>query len=321
MRTDLRLTSSNRVAARAGSLLAVLVATALLIAIGFSCTAPSPVVLDTHTWTTRSTTVSEEFHTLPVSGAARQFLLHEPLGIAEGERLPVVIFLHGLGVSSGEIANWMDSRANVVERHIITVFPQGYGNSWNLGSCCPPTSSAGVDDIAFLDALTGYLAGRPDVDPNGMSLGGASLGGMMSYRYACGHSARLSGLVSVAGTHLGTCGPSSSLPTLQIHSIADEVVAYDGHPTATEVALGLNFPPVVPTLAAWASSCGTCPDGPTSSQHVLSDLVTVTLWDCGGTTTRLETLAWGGHTSAVIGDYVVADQVFGFLVGPVSAPT
>jgi polyhydroxybutyrate depolymerase len=141
-----------------------------------------------------------------------------------------------------------------METAFITVFPQGYGNSWNLGSCCPPASSARVDDIAFLDAPTGYLAGRPDVDPDRVSLAGASLGGMMSYRYACGRSERLSGLVSVAGTHLGGCGPSSSLPTLQIHSIADEVVAYDGHPTATEVALGLNFPPVVPTLGAHVGS-------------------------------------------------------------------
>ena len=268
-----------------------------------------------HTWQTSMGSVVEERHAMAVGSAERTFLLQRPLEHVPGERLPVVIVLHGHGNGARTIASQVDSENNVAERRFIAVFPQGYGNTWNIVQCCDPAAAAFMDDFGFFDALVDYLAGRPDTDAERISLAGGSLGGITAFQYACRASDRLAGVASASGTHVTSCLPESPVPTMQIHSLTDEAIAYDGSPTWTEVLLGLDFPAVVPTMQTWAEANGECTDPPTRSEIETSDISTATLWDCGGTVTWLETLSWGGHAWPAIGDYFVADHVLDFLLG------
>lgn len=293
----------------------------LLFLVCSACTTPPAGDPSAHTWHTEATSIVEERHSMGVGSSLREFILHRPLEVHSGERLPVVIVLHGNGNGARTIAGQVQSEFNVDARRFIAVFPQGHGNAWNLGVCCTPANTAYIDDFLFFDKLTAYLATRPDVAGDQISIAGGSLGGITAYQYACIRADRLAGLVSASGTHITSCLPNAPVPTMQIHSLTDNSIAYDGGFTSTELLLGLDFPAVVPTVETWAAANGHCPDGPTQTEHVVNDLATATVWDCGGTTTWLETLDHGEHAMPIIGDYVVADAVFDFLLGPLGSGT
>jgi polyhydroxybutyrate depolymerase len=278
------------------------------------CTA-GPVA-DGHSWTTsvaeQFPTIVEEHHTMPVAGLTRTWLLQRPLDQRVGERLPVVIVLHGHLATAETMAGHFEDR--VASRRFIAVYPQGWGETWNIGSCCWPAVDAAIDDAGFFDEILDHLVTRRDVDADRISISGGSLGGTLVFAYACDRADRLAGLVSIAGTRLNPCLPNAPIPTMQVHSLVDDSLSYYGGPTLTGWLMGLDFPAVVPSLEAWAAANGECPAGPDTSQEPVMPIATATVWDCGGTVTRLETLSEGGHAWPIVGDYVVVDQLLEFLL-------
>ena len=64
-------------------------------------------------------------------------------------------------------------------------FPNGVGNSWNIGRCCSTAQTQNVDDVGFVRAIIKQLQTDACIDPRRVYASGCSNGGGMSYKLAC----------------------------------------------------------------------------------------------------------------------------------------
>ena len=118
----------------------------------------------------------------------RPYLVYSPADADPVERLPMVMVLHGRGVTSQQMAREVDWKSAVATDRFVAVFPQGVLDSWNAGPCCPPASALGTNDVGFLDRVVAAVSERPDVDSARRYLTGFSNGGIMTYEMACERS-------------------------------------------------------------------------------------------------------------------------------------
>jgi polyhydroxybutyrate depolymerase len=200
-----------------------------------------------------------------VDGTQRRYHVVIPPGETS---MPAVVALHDAG-------NTVDGMQEVTQldraaaRHgFAAVFPAATTEAkrtWNAGFCCGAGPSAGVDDMAFLDAVLEELAAEERIDADRVHLAGVSNGAVMAYRYACARADRVAGVGSVAGTmNPDTCQPSAPVPVVEIHGTADEVVPFEGGAMpdfvqATRPAMGAEA-----LAARWAELNG-CAGEPTVS--------------------------------------------------------
>ena len=261
-------------------------------------TTPGRPTTATSTTTTvpgRPTNVKLEDGTVQQGIIQRQYLVMSPKDVEAGQRLPVVMVLHGLGFDRYAIsveAEW----ARAVERdRFIAVFPQGVLNSWNAGPCCPPASLAGVDDVGFLDQVTTQLTARPEVDPARLYLTGFSNGGIMTYAMACARPELFAAVAPMAGTNLGGCTPAQPVSLLHMHGDPDPVVPYDGKVTLSQILSSADFPPVPDSVAAWARADG-CDPAPRVTEE--DGPVTREVWAGCDSGKRVELITYpgNGHT-------------------------
>lgn len=160
---------------------------------------------------------------------------YQPADLKPGERLPLLLFLHGLG-SSGRIAFEGLGLQRLAERerfHLVA--PDGTLDSrgrrfWNAHPACCDFEKRGVDDVARLGGLLDSLAREPHVDPRRLYVVGFSNGGFMAHRLACERGDRIAAIASIAGAGpaAGTACKAADIAVLEVHGDADEVVRYDG---------------------------------------------------------------------------------------------
>src|SRR4051794_1096726 len=135
--------------------------------------------------------------------------------------------LHGLQTT----ASWMELRGTDVgaaAAGALVAYPEGIGMSWNSGTCCGAAYTAGLDDVGFLDAIIADVKARMKVDEGRVAIGGASDGGVMSYRYACERSGTVKALFIVASVNLEGCAPTQPVSLMHIHGQADPTIPYLG---------------------------------------------------------------------------------------------
>jgi polyhydroxybutyrate depolymerase len=114
----------------------------------------------------------------------------------------------------------------------ISVFPSGYDQSWDAGSCCGAAYSAGVDDVSFLEAVVReVLRTQPDAAQR-VYLVGYSNGGRMAMRMACADPGAFAGVAAVEAVPAAPCEAMTPLPTLLVASSEDPLltVATTGAP-------------------------------------------------------------------------------------------
>lgn len=180
-----------------------------------------------------------------------------------GERLPLLLYLHGLG-GSGADAIRDPAVANLARRaRMIVVAPDGDVDSqgrrfWNAGAACCNFDRAPVDDVARLTALIDDWRKRPEIDPRRIYVLGFSNGGFMAHLLGCRISDRLTAVVSIAGA--GTdpklpCAPASALAVLEIHGDADRIVHYQGGRVFDSAQLAPH-PSAPQTIRGWAQRLG-----------------------------------------------------------------
>jgi polyhydroxybutyrate depolymerase len=165
-----------------------------------------------------------EVHVLPVADRA------------PGERLPLLLYLHGLGGSGSEALTNPELRA-LAERHrMVLVAPDGNFDRegrrfWNAGGACCNFDGKAVNDVARLEALLFHWTQRPEIDPARVYVVGFSNGGFMAHRLACFMDDRLAAVVSIGGAGRApeeACAPVSTIAVLEIHGDADPIVRYGG---------------------------------------------------------------------------------------------
>src|ERR1700733_4220946 len=100
----------------------------------------------------------EVTRTLTSGGVARTYIVHVPPNYTGHSAVPLVFDFHPLQVAATtwKIATGWPSVAD--SKGFILVWPQGVGDSWNAGRCCGQAQQQGVDDVAFLRAMTSELA-------------------------------------------------------------------------------------------------------------------------------------------------------------------
>jgi len=243
----------------------------------------------------------------------RRATIVAPSDVAPGEKLPVVVLLHGHSGNSGVVLANGDWYSAVTAYRFVVVAPDGVAQSWNAGGCCRLATTLGIDDDTYLDVLVRDTKRREFVDPTRVFMVGESNGGMMAYRFACRHGGEIDGMVSVEGTRLDRCAPKRPIPVLQVHGTDDRVVPYRGGESAAGALLSrTSFPPVEPSMALLARQLG-CNPTPTID-HAVSAVTTRAWGDCaGGARVQLDTIAGLDHVWPRGSPYNATERIVAFL--------
>jgi polyhydroxybutyrate depolymerase len=210
-----------------------------------------------------------------VDGRTRAYKVVAPSDAAVRDPMPVLLLLHGGNVTTpaAETTGGFDALAK--DPGVIVVYPEGYQNSWNAGTCCQPATTNAIDDVAFIGALVDRLEATYPVDPARVFIGGDGTGGSMAYRAACELSERFAAVAVVSGPLLVDCNPATPISALHIHGTADTLFVYDGGGGACDGPC----PPVAQTMEGWRQADG-CSGTPTTNTGTA--VVTTTFLTCAG---------------------------------------
>lgn len=214
-------------------------------------------------------------HTVAVGGLQRSYLLVR--APAQSHSLPVVVVLHGRQMTPAGIER--ASGVLGVLGPAIAVFPAGYGESWDAGSCCGVAQAAHVDDVTFLETVVRQvLTSQPDANPRRVYLVGYSNGGRMALRMACTDPGAFAGVAAVEAVPAAPCAAMAPLPTVLVASSSDPLltVPVDGAP---KVIQDWVEPTVGATVAQYRQLDGCAGAG----TPTVTGLLTATTWStCSG---------------------------------------
>lgn len=174
-----------------------------------------------------------EKYTINYGGVERYYLLHIPESYNNKET-PVVLAFHGGMGTAENMADKYGLIEKADEEGFIVAFPNGASKlssgkigTWNAGSCCAYAVESNSDDVGFTKAVIGDIKSKVKVSK--FFATGMSNGGMFSHRLACDMADTFSAVAAVAGTNnYASCNPSRSIPVMNIHSLNDQHVLFEG---------------------------------------------------------------------------------------------
>jgi polyhydroxybutyrate depolymerase len=240
---------------------------------------------------------------MTAAGRARSFWSYDP-----GPGAAVLLVLHGRYGDGARMAalTRLVPRATGVDGgpRFGVIFPDGVEASWNDARRAGPAAEAGVDDIAFLDALV-TRAIDAGADASRVYVVGMSNGGMMALTAAC--DARLGPRLAGVGTVTGLlpsalvdrCPGGPGPRVVVVHGDADPVVPYAGGLVAGR-ASEARVESAAGTAALFAARAGcvgapvarTLPDrAPDDDTRVREER-----WPGCAASPRLYVVEGGGHT-------------------------
>jgi polyhydroxybutyrate depolymerase len=240
--------------------------------------------------------------------AERPYRLAVPDGNVPTRAAPLLILLHGYGASGSVQELYFRMTRETNARGILYAIPDGtldvaMRRFWNATDACCNFGSSAVDDVAYLDAIIDDVSARYAVDPRRIFLIGHSNGGFMAHRMACARSARIAGVVSLAGAtyaDAARCTPSEPVAVLQVHGTNDVTIQYTG---GTNVVAA--YPGAATSVSRWATNnrCATMPTAGAmlDLESALPGAETrVERYEgCAGGAAELWTIQNGGHLPAL----------------------
>lgn len=167
-----------------------------------------------------------------VFGGTRFAELRVPDNFDESRTYPLVMVLHGYGVTGTIQEGFFGSRTLTNNGEAFVIAPDGLVDSggrqyWNADPMCCDFGGSGVDDVAYLSSLIEDIAAAWPIDPKQVYLFGHSNGSFMAYRMACERADLVAGIVGLAGAAYSlTCAPSQDVSVLHIHGDLDAVIPY-----------------------------------------------------------------------------------------------
>jgi polyhydroxybutyrate depolymerase len=241
-----------------------------------------------------------------VQGMTRTYLLDAP---RTNKPLPLVLVYHGDNQTAAETAQG-DWRGDAVQQHEIVVFMQGVDDSWNPGIPGSAAARAGVDDVAFTQAVIRRVEADHNVDRSRVAAAGFSDGAFLTQLLGCRLADEIDLIVPMEGelptSISSTCRPPRPVSVYEVHAAADPVVSYNGgHVDGDPGAPTLLSAPA--SAARWAAIDG-CTHEPSSSRRGGSSLRTWT--GCAqGTRVTLDTTSLTRHDWAPDPGAIVAAAV------------
>jgi polyhydroxybutyrate depolymerase len=179
----------------------------------------------------------ETNESIMVGGMNRTYVLHIPPKYDGKTPLPVIFDYHplgGTGSSQKSLSGW-GTLAD--DKGIIVVWPDGIGNSWNVGRCCSTAQSQKIDDVAFTKAILTALEKQACIDAKRVYATGCSNGGGMAFKIACDAANVIAAVAPVdfdcvtgaaANPSCGSCMPARPISELQFRGTSDTAVPYAG---------------------------------------------------------------------------------------------
>lgn len=166
---------------------------------------------------------------ISVDGISRTFVVYQPPGVNPGQKLPLIISMHGrLGTGEGQM-RFADFRPLADRDKFLVVCPNGIDRSWNDGRNTP-AHKKGVNDVKFIDELITYTINRYHADPKRVYVTGMSNGGFMASRLACQLYNRIAAVAVVAASMDKDMDytPQHPIPAMYIQGTADPLVPFSG---------------------------------------------------------------------------------------------
>lgn len=188
----------------------------------------------------------------------RTYVLHVPPNYTGRTPVPVVIDFHPLGGSGMGQMNANNWRTVSDTQGFIMVYPNGVGNSWNVGRCCNPAQQQNVDDVGFTRAIINQLKTDACIDAKRVYATGCSNGGGMSYKVACDAADVIAAVApvdfdcitgSTSSPSCAMCSPPRGITEVQFRGTNDSAVPYNGG--NTPVVAGLMFPGAMANFTTW----------------------------------------------------------------------
>jgi polyhydroxybutyrate depolymerase len=167
----------------------------------------------------------------PVPDSAALQLPEGPPG-----RLPLFVFLHGLGGSGAELSSGLHLKEYSQQLGFAFLAPDGmldYSGRrfWNATESCCNFDKLPVDHIALLRDWIQRASQHPKVDPARVYLVGYSNGGFLAHRAACELGSLVRGIFSIGGAGPNrpkACHPDKAPSIVEIHGDEDAIVAFQG---------------------------------------------------------------------------------------------
>lgn len=198
-------------------------------------------------------------------GGDRPVQLQVPPDFSDDRDYPVVMILHGYGVS-GFIQQTFLGLTELADTHdVLVLAPDGTldgtgkpfwnaGERWCAATACP-------DDAGYLGGVLDDVIATWPVDETRVSLVGHSNGHFMSYRMMCDRADVVTAIAGLAGLGpVDPCMPSQPVHALHMHGTADAVVPYGGGDWG-----GVTVPSAVESVAQAAARNG-CTGAPTAGE-------------------------------------------------------
>jgi polyhydroxybutyrate depolymerase len=227
------------------------------------------------------------------SGVEREYILYVPKNYHRGKPAPLVITLHGAGVSPRlqmEMSEWNE----VADREgFLVVYPSGTTGGgprvWRM-------SGAGeTRDVRFISDLIGEIQKTYSIDPRRIYANGLSNGGGMSFILSCRLPHRIAAVGLVGAAQLApwsSCADEHAVPMIDFHGTADPMAPYDGGSSWV-------VPHPLPSVPRWAANWARrnhCAPHPIDSR-VKVDVMRREYTHCtDGASVVLYTIRGGGHT-------------------------
>ncbi len=229
---------------------------------------------------------------IQVGSLTRDYLVVTPPDVAAHDPLPLLFALHGRTgtMYDPELIGGFDAIA--MDPGAVIVYPQGYGGSWNAGTCCEPATTKAIDDVAFIASVIDRMEADYPVDPDRVFVVGGSNGGEMAYRAACELSGRIAAIADAMGTLLVDCQPSQPVSVIAIHGTADVNIPIDGGLTDDPSCQDAPCPAFAATMERWRQIDG-CTGDPTVSQDAYTSETTWTSCDAGTAVTFIKAIGKG----------------------------
>lgn len=182
-----------------------------------------------------------------VFGGARPVTLHVPTDYDPVRAYPVLLVLHGAGITGDQQLAYFGFERLVEEQDTLLLAPNGTltGTPTRWWDFIGDT----VDDAGYLFGVLDEVALHYNVDPRRVYAFGHSNGAAMSHELACLEPSRFAAIGTLAHgvRRQSSCGASAPVSVLQLHGDADAVVPYGGQP----LVFG-----AVETVETWASRNG-----------------------------------------------------------------
>ena len=170
--------------------------------------------------------------TIQHNGLERKYILYIPSTYTGTISVPLVLNIHGHGLTASKHMNYGDLRPIADSAGFIIVHPQAtvmYGDThWNVGS----ELYSDVDDIGFLDMLLNSIQRDFNIDSKRIYSAGYSNGARMSFLLGCKLNHRVAAVAGVAGlmsenNQIECSQAHHPTPVLQIHGTLDSIISYN----------------------------------------------------------------------------------------------